>query len=68
MNASNQFLSATKSLIAPTTPMRVLSPNAVSKSFGFLKASSDCFVAVVVFVRVGEREIEAQRYQGFILG
>ena len=48
MNASNRFLSATESPIVPTTLMRDLSPNAVSTSFGFLKAYSDCFVVVVV--------------------
>lgn len=54
MNASNRFLSATESLIVPTTLMRDLSPNAVSKSFSFLKAYSDCFV-VVVFLGGGVR-------------
>lgn len=61
MNASNRFSSATKSPIVPTTLMRDLSPNAVSKSFGFLKAYSDCFVVVVVW------EIAAQRYISALL-
>lgn len=63
MNASNRFLSATESPIVPTTLMRDLSPNAVSKSFGFLKAYSDSFVVVVVVVW----EIAAQRYISALL-
>ena len=62
MNASNRFLSATESPIVPTTLMRDLLPNAVSTSFGFLKAYSDCFVVVVVVW-----EIAAQRYISALL-